>query len=142
MFPMEDDVLAEARSFFNAIREATNQGLDLALAKILAAGSKHVSLVNAHLAKNGLRPESDLFRLGSVLIWRREVEGWQDAVDEVVANGLDPGIVSLKYWQQHFELPHVFVKARKFFEILDNMTADQMKKNRLQNKHYLLIFYH
>ena len=122
---MEDDVLAEARSFFNAIREATNQGLDLALAKILAAGSKHVSLVNAHLAKNGLRPESDLFRLGSVLIWRREVEGWQDAVDEVVANGLDPGIVSLEYWQQHFELPHVFVKARKFFEIIDNMTVDQ-----------------
>ena len=57
---MEDDVLAEARSFFNLVREASNQGdVDLILAKILAAGSKHVSLVNAHLAKNGVRPGWD-----------------------------------------------------------------------------------
>ena len=111
---MEDDVLAEARSFFNLVREASNQGdVDLVLAKILAAGSKHISLVNAHLAKNGVRPGWDghLFRFGEVLGWRREVKGWQDAADEVVALGLDPEIVSLKYWQQHIELPHVFVNC-------------------------------
>ena len=104
---MEDDVLAEARSFFNLVREASNQGdVDLVLAKILAAGSKHISLVNAHLAKNGVRPGWDghLFRFGEVLGWRREVKSWQDAVDEVIALGLDPGLVSLKYWQQHIQL--------------------------------------
>ena len=81
---MEDDVLAEARSFFNAVREATNQGLDLALAKILSAGSKQISLVDAHLAKNGLRPESDLFRLGSVLVY-----------DEAVYRELEVGVRAL-----------------------------------------------
>ena len=67
---MEDDVLAEARSFFNLVREASNQGdVDLILAKILAAGSKHISLVDAHLAKNGLRPPpvSDPFRFTNVM---------------------------------------------------------------------------
>ena len=105
---MEDDVLAEARSFFNLVREASNQGdVDLILAKILAAGSKHISLVDAHLAKNGLRPPpvSDPFRFTNVMGWRREVKSWQDAVDEVIALGLDPGLVSLKYWQQHIQLP-------------------------------------
>ena len=54
---------------------------------------------------------------------------WMAAVNEVARCGLDPATVTHYDWHHHIELPHVFVKARKFFDIVERMTQDQVLRH-------------
>ena len=54
---------------------------------------------------------------------------WKDAATEVGACGVDPACVPHNDWQHNIELPHVFVKARKFFDIVERMTQDQVLRH-------------
>ena len=68
--------------------------------------------------------------LSRVAVRFREWLGrWKDAATEVGACGVDPAYVPHNDWKLHIQLPGVFVKARKFFDILEKMTHDQVLRH-------------